>query len=391
MTKRTSLSAAACLLLLLSGLQNPAAATSPSPLAATSRAAEDVGRDARSTEIAPGVVYQRVYNKKIPRVTHVLTIDPAVATLGVATAKPTLPGFATTSAMARARDALAAVNGDFGLAPGRPAHVLARDGELYQTTELGVRGHGFGIPSAGGTFRIGTTRPRISLIDGSSVAAISTWNSGPPARDELAGFSSWGGTLEEPPSDSCAARLLPVDPDWSAHGTGMMRAYTVDAARCGTASMALGGGVVVAAKQTGLGADEIAALVPGDAVDLRWTLGWTDVREVLGGGFQLVANGTVTVDKGCSSSVCAKNPRTGVGITADGHILIIVVEGRYWRSKGVTPIQFAHSFTTRGAVDALNLDGGGSSTMVLGGRVVNYTSDGYERAVSSALLILPTP
>lgn len=391
MTKRTPLSAAACLLLLLSGLQNPAAATSPSPPVSTAVAAEGVGHHARGTELAPGVIYQRIYNRKIPRVTHVLTIDPSLATLGVATAKPSLPGWATTSAMAVARDALAAVNGDFGLAPGRPAHLLARDGELYQTTELGVHGHGFGIPSAGGTFRIGTTRARIALIDGPSLAAISTWNNGPPARDELAGFSSWGGTLEEPPPDSCAARLLPVDPEWSERGTGMMRAYTVDAVRCGTAPMALGGGVVVAAKLTGAGADEIDALVPGDAVDLRWTIGWTAVRDVLGGGFQLVDNGTVSVDKGCSSSICVRNPRTGVGITADGHILIIVVEGRYWRSKGITPIQFAHTFTMRGAVDALNLDGGGSSTMVLGRRVVNYTSDGYERAVSSALLVLPTP
>ncbi len=388
MTRRTSLATAACLVLVLSGLQNPAAATSPGPSAATPLAAAGVGH--RSTEIAPGVVYRRIYNKKIPRVTHVLTIDPSIATLGVATAKPTLPGFATTSAMARAQDAVAAVNGDFGLAPGRPAHLLARDGELYQTTAIGAHGHGFGIPSTGGTFRIGTTRPRISLTDGSLVAPISAWNSGPPARDALAGFSSWGGTLEESPSDSCAARLLPIDPDWSAHASGMVRAFTVDAVRCGTTPMTLGGGVVIAAKQAGVGADEIDALVPGDAVDLRWTLGWTGVRDVLGGGFQLLTNGAVTVDKDCASSICARNPRTGVGITADGHILVVVVEGRYWRSKGITPIQFAHTFTQLGAVDALNLDGGGSSTMVLGGRVVNYTSDGYERAVSSALVILPT-
>jgi len=386
-TRRASLAALATVFVLICGLQSHViAATSASGPPTTPK---DPGRLVRTTQIAPGVTYQRIYVKKIPRVTHVLTVDPSLASLEVAAAKPSLPGMATTSAMAAAGGALAAVNGDFGLAPGRPAHLFAHDGELYQTSFLGASGRGFGIPSAGGTFQVGSTIPHIWLVDGASVSRIDTWNSGAPGTGALAAFSSWGGSLEKPPSDSCATRLMPVDPAWSAHGSGMSRAFTVDAVRCGVTPMPLQGGVVVAARQTGVGAAEIGALAPGDSVGLRWTLGWTDVTDVIGGGFALVKDGHVSVDAGCLSYLCQKQPRTGVGITAEGKIIIIVVEGRYWRSRGVTPVQFAHMFVAQGAVDALNLDGGGSSTMVLDGDVVNFTSDGYERSVSSALLILP--
>jgi exopolysaccharide biosynthesis protein len=42
-----------------------------------------------------------------------------------------------------------------------------------------------------------------------------------------------------------------------------------------------------------------------------------------------------------------------------------------------------------GAVQALNLDGGGSTTMVVNGEVVNKPSDGFERLISNAVLVLP--
>ncbi len=44
-----------------------------------------------------------------------------------------------------------------------------------------------------------------------------------------------------------------------------------------------------------------------------------------------------------------------------------------------------------GAQDAMNLDGGGSATMVVGGRIVNAPSDGFERMVASALVVLRRP
>jgi exopolysaccharide biosynthesis protein len=53
--------------------------------------------------------------------------------------------------------------------------------------------------------------------------------------------------------------------------------------------------------------------------------------------------------------------------------------------------QFGRLMVRLGAVSALNLDGGGSSTMVIRGKVVNRPSAGFERRVTNALLVLPGP
>ena len=96
----------------------------------------------------------------------------------------------------------------------------------------------------------------------------------------------------------------------------------------------------------------------------------------------------------CVGAVCGRNPRTGVGVTADGKILLVVVDGRQpkW-SVGATMHEFARIFRQLGATRAMNLDGGGSTTMVVNGEVMNRPSDGEERRISTAVLVLrdPTP
>jgi exopolysaccharide biosynthesis protein len=70
-------------------------------------------------------------------------------------------------------------------------------------------------------------------------------------------------------------------------------------------------------------------------------------------------------------------------------LLLVVVDGRQEDSRGVTLVEFARLFRDLGAIHALNLDGGGSTTMVVMGSVVNDPSGQFERPTSSALLILP--
>jgi len=105
----------------------------------------------------------------------------------------------------------------------------------------------------------------------------------------------------------------------------------------------------------------------------------------------LVQNGALAVTSGCSTTFCGKNPRTAIGIKATGEIMLVVIDGRKARySVGMTTFQEAVFMKKHGAVWALNLDGGGSSTMwIKGTGVVNRPSDGTERAVSSAVLVLP--
>jgi exopolysaccharide biosynthesis protein len=94
----------------------------------------------------------------------------------------------------------------------------------------------------------------------------------------------------------------------------------------------------------------------------------------------------------CSTAFCRANPRTGIGYTEHGGIILVVVDGRQPRwSIGATLGQFAEIMRKFGAVQAMNLDGGGSTTMVVQGKVVNEPSDGHARSLTNAVLVLPGP
>lgn len=88
-------------------------------------------------------------------------------------------------------------------------------------------------------------------------------------------------------------------------------------------------------------------------------------------------------------SVQGNQPRTGVGLIGDNHLLFIVVDGRSdGYSRGVTMTEFAQLFVSRGAHVAYNLDGGGSSTMVFNGALVNNPlGRGQERGTSDILYV----
>ena len=78
-------------------------------------------------------------------------------------------------------------------------------------------------------------------------------------------------------------------------------------------------------------------------------------------------------------------PRTGIGVKADGTIILMVVDGRSQYSAGMSLKEFTQYLKRFGAVSAVNFDGGGSSEMVLDGKIMNRPSDGGERPVSIGL------
>lgn len=83
-----------------------------------------------------------------------------------------------------------------------------------------------------------------------------------------------------------------------------------------------------------------------------------------------------------------RNPRTAIGIRKDGVILLVVVDGhRHSASVGLTIEELRKLMASLGAVDAVNLDGGGSSAMAIHGRLVNSPSDpDGERKIADAIL-----
>jgi hypothetical protein len=92
-----------------------------------------------------------------------------------------------------------------------------------------------------------------------------------------------------------------------------------------------------------------------------------------------------------ASYFVTRGPRTLAGVRANGDLLLVTIDGRApGISAGVTLPEAARVMRRLGARDALNLDGGGSTTMAVGNRVVNRPSDrGGPRAVSDALVVVP--
>jgi Phosphodiester glycosidase/SPOR domain len=86
-----------------------------------------------------------------------------------------------------------------------------------------------------------------------------------------------------------------------------------------------------------------------------------------------------------------RNPRTLAGVRPDGTIVLVVADGRYPDiSVGLSFAEEAGIMQAFGARDAVNLDGGGSSTVTIGSTLVNHPSDTTgERPIGDALLLLP--
>ncbi len=126
------------------------------------------------------------------------------------------------------------------------------------------------------------------------------------------------------------------------------------------------------------------------------------VSSIVNGGPELVRDGRLHVTPMTDGFVrptnpsfyygfsASRNPRTFAGVDARGRTLLATADGRSTDSLGLTILETGAVAKALGMHDALNLDGGGSTTMVVRGVVVNQPSDATgERPVGDALLIVP--
>ncbi|MEP6946029.1 MAG: phosphodiester glycosidase family protein [Acidobacteriota bacterium] len=114
--------------------------------------------------------------------------------------------------------------------------------------------------------------------------------------------------------------------------------------------------------------------------------------DIVAGVPQLIRDGKIEItweqEKTTKPFVETRHPRTAVAKLRDGKFLMITVDGRTESSGGIGLQDLAEYLLSLGAVDAMNLDGGGSTTMFVDGKVVNHPSDkDGERKVSDALLV----
>ena len=180
--------------------------------------------------------------------------------------------------------------------------------------------------------------------------------------------------------------------DTNVYGTEVRLANgVVREIRKGAGSMVLTPGTTVLSGN-GAAASFLNRLRTGDRVAVTQTLGnpaADSAPSVGSAGPQLVWDGQVRVtsdeEEIADDIARGRAPRTGVGIKKDGTVLILVADGRSDDSVGMSLQEFGRYFVQLGADRAMNFDGGGSSEMVVNGKIMNDPSDGTERPVRAAL------
>jgi hypothetical protein len=368
-------------------------------LGAVAAAVAAVPPDVRKADrVAPGVEHVEIRRGDFGRglgpdrwIINVLVCDPAKVRLGLGRANDRGVGTETTSAIARRRGAVGAINGGYfrtaGPYRGEPAGILITAGKVL--SEPARRRPGLAVSNKG-------PRTRLAIVDVAlrleAVAANKARRridgvNRPRLDDELILFT---------PEFDRTTRTGPQGIEVILERGRVLE--IVEAA--GSAVIPRRGAVLSAHGQAA--AWVRANLVRGARIETVSDVG-LDPRPsfapdfVLGGGPRIVRSGrpAMTPDAGTypSGFADARHPRTAVGVRADGRILLVTVDGRQPEiSVGMSIGELAALLRELGAVEAINMDGGGSTTMVVGGKVVNSPSDlTGERPVSDALLVFPRP
>ncbi|MGH2746846.1 MAG: phosphodiester glycosidase family protein [Actinomycetota bacterium] len=357
----------------------------------------------RTRTLAPGVKLTVIRDRSGPFRIRIVSVKLAkAAPMDVALAQDKVPGFERTSSMAVRHDALVAINGDYARSTGRPVHAFAEDGALVQTPL--AWGRNFAVDVAETNVYVG--HPEVSAWayepDSQATHVLSRVNAGAPGSKELAAFKMAGAWEEKPPSDACSARLYAQEPPrMSETQPGVEAMHVVDRVVCRDKPLWRQGGSVMSTPLVGTKATVVNSLLEGEQVSLGWSFAtkqfdktlayWHGVLDSLGGNPTVVEDSQIATRNVTGTGwFFRRHPRTGVGYDADtGKVLLVTVDGRQPDySVGMTLRELAEVFVSLGADVALNLDGGGSTTMVVNGNVKGRPSDGSERPVSSALLVL---
>lgn len=344
--------------------------------------AEELARGLRA-EALPTWVVSTVRDLEAlpgPQWVAVLRVDLRRVELRPLLARGQVVGRERTSDMARRVGALAAVNGGFFAPDGDPLGGLVMDGEWVSEPVPG--------------------RTCLGVADETVLVDAVDWR-GEVTAPELVLRLSGVNRARRPgelvlytPRYSSTTRTDPSGLEAVVAG-GVVR----DVAFRGDSAIPQDGFVLSA---SGEAAVALQRLRPGDPIRVSLTLQpasqdprWQAVRHVLCGGPRLVTGGVASPAHGGFPDALRerRHPRTAVGVAADGSVLLAVVDGRWpEHGLGMTLLELARELQALGAVDAVNLDGGGSTTLVVGGAVANRPSDeSGERPVSDALAAFPRP
>lgn len=313
-----------------------------------------------------------------PMAVQLLRLSPQLAELRVLLPQRAGGGFAraTTSAIAKGFGAAAAINGAFfNFTTNEPAGLLVSEGQIVCSSPLNRSV--FGLRYDGTPFIDDASVRAAVLLDDGRELPLAAVNHAPKPGALTLYSPHWGPTTRSPISASRYEAAL------DANGV------VVEVSN-GELTIPRGGWVV-----SGQGAAQAqlsAALPPGAKalVYTRLSGVWEGVRFALGAGPTIVHQGREHVtwrQEAFGAHVSAgRAPRSAIGYAHTGEVLMLTIDGRRpQHSIGATLRELARLMIRLGAVEAINLDGGGSTTMVVKGQVTNLPSGGGERPVGSVL------
>ncbi len=398
----------ACLMLLPGA--SPGSAQSPTRTGSALGSAESPTRT--DSTLAPGVRYQRWLDTRGPWQLHLVRVDlrRAVVEVRAARANEQLRSREKTSAIVRrAADGgarvLAAVNADFfELKSGENENNQVINGQWWKGLKVTESPYDtydnvhvqFGVDAAG--------RPMLDryLLDGKAWARgvmtpVLTVNANPTGNPE-------GSALYTPRFGTATPRdTTRPTAEVSLQSAGR-RGDTLLFVRRGALSTQSGtsipaDGAILSAY--GARTKALESMLDGDTVRVLLSTvprppRGAAPRMLIGGWPRILRDGVnvagdaATVEGTISRNAEVRHPRTAIGFSRDSSVLfLLTVDGRSAQSVGMTLVELADVMRRLGVWQAMNFDGGGSTTMVIGGRVVNTPSDpSGEREVGNALLIV---
>lgn len=328
-----------------------------------------------------------------PWVINLLRVDLTQVELRVAHALDEGVGLETTSSIAARHGAIAAVNAGFfrttGVYRGESSGILVLDGKLISEPIDGRAAFGLIKTPTGTQIIFGHLKYFGSVESALGHRFTIRGINRPREADEMIVYTSefHRTTLTTPDGVEVIARRNRI-----------IRIRD----RAGSSVIPLDGFVISAIGKARAWA--LANFRVGSPVRLRATFvpvesdsagSWKRASFVVGGGPQLIREGTIAItseeEKIAPAFVSDRHPRTAIAKLKDGRMLVVTVDGRQpGTSVGMKLPELAALLLEFGGSDGINLDGGGSTSMVLNGKLMNKPSDQTgERPVSDALLILP--
>jgi hypothetical protein len=308
--------------------------------------------------------------------THITRVDlrdPNVEARAVPTGDRLGPA-RTVGEAARARGAVAAVNGDFFYSAHGGNYALGpmMSGANFRSAPAS-RQAVLAMDPGGGSWAAHAPELRVYLkaADGGSLPVQGVNDI--PGPNAASVFNAHWGPVLSIGADGCAAVYMPTD----------ARMRGPDSFHCGSllnVGLPAGGYVVVAR---------------GGAADWLWERRGTPVAAhytfPFEGADMMVGGSHVLIKDWAPAPIPADgyHPRSMIGVDGNGFLYLVTVDGRAENSGGMTLPELQAYAAALGLRNAINLDGGGSSTMIVAGSLVNHPSDGRERVVAGMVEVGP--